>query len=260
MNLSKIILLNLLVLQILFQAQSIKAQDVGTVNITITSNTFILNAEMEKEMVRIPPVSNDPPYKVMLKGNNFLKEIPLQDRRKRLNNYNKEYFIDEYEIEVPVGFYVIEVKGVETYQFPKFLVDKNETVRFEVPERKFMESLCGETIRLIDTEINGEKISSLTNSNGKSSYKLLQTDVLSLVEPFQMIVSYCEKETNGQIIKYKNAEFRYKNFTILSNQLIVDKSLLTVTAFEIREISSVFQQFPNKMGNLSEIKIDLRQK
>ena len=189
-----------------------------------------------------------------------MSEIPLQERRKKVNNYNKQYFIDEYEIEVPVGFYVIEVEGVSNYQFPKFLVDKNEVVKFEVSERKFLETLCDEKYRYMDLEYNGEKLSNFKDKNGRNAYKTLQTDVFSLVEPFPIVVSYCQKETKDQIIEYKNAEFRYKNFTILSNQLVVDKSLLTVTAFGIKEISSIFKQYPDKMGYIDELKIDLRKK
>lgn len=239
-------------------AKSIKDQEMGTVSILISSNTFLLDSELEKDFVKIPENSDQPPFKVLIKGNGSIKEIPLQERQKKINDYGKEFFVDEYQIKVPIGFYVIEVEGITIYQFPKFLVDKNEVVRFEVSERKFLETLCSENYRYIDLEYNGERLKNFKDNKGNPTYKLLKTDVFSLIEPFQSVVSYFEKETIGQVIKYKNAELRYKNFTIFANQLIVNKDLLTITALGIREISSLFKQNQNKLGAINELTIDLR--
>lgn len=112
-------------------AKSIKDQEMGTVSILISSNTFLLDSELEKDFVKIPENSDQPPFKVLIKGNGSIKEIPLQERQKKINDYGKEFFVDEYQIKVPIGFYVIEVEGITIYQFPKFLVDKNEVVRFD---------------------------------------------------------------------------------------------------------------------------------
>ena len=200
-------------------------------------------------------------FGVLLEGADRLKTLLHKERKVKSDKDGRKFFVDKYEINAPPGLYSLVFKDVPDYKLPNFLLKHREEVNFTITSPGFFQKYCKENSRYIgysgDITITVSH-SSINNRSFIRNKSILQTEKVSLVHPFSMVINYCKKKARGKSVKYSNAEVRYKNYNIFANEVIIDKKNLVLRAIGNKE-SPVRIIINGNRFEIMDIKINLEE-
>lgn len=151
---------------------------------------------------------------------NFVSREPVGDR----GNY-----IDKFESKVISGFYRLFIKNHKQDRFANFQVRPNENYVIYVPkDRVGVPNICMDEDIYVKILQDGESLRDYEERYRKEPFHDLLTDILPLDEPFEMVIQYCQKYQEKNVVRYKGARFYYKNLYVVANEVLVDRKLRKV--------------------------------
>lgn len=187
------------------------------------------------------------PYLLSAKGK---KKIRLVSRDYVGNRGN---FIDKFEIRVPPGSYRVQFKGLEQYLLPTFNVGANETYTFRLPQERLLNpDVCMNEDIYTKTFFVGETDRDYEKRYREEPFHKLESDVVAMDTPYEMVVQYCQKSLKGDSVHYGPSRFYYKNFYVEANDVSIDRTLRRVeaTAYFV-EVGGMKQEVTEKKFEFS---------